>query len=156
MVRKDREPADSYGMIAKVITFTAVPLILNSLLFNCNTTVESIVFNKLMLAKDGNTMDSVSALWGIFTGKYKVLVTVPISVASALAVSIIPNFAGDMALGNKKSIAGKVQRAIRFGMLVAIPSAVGLSVLAEPIISVLFSPYGSVDVNLLRYQCSRS
>ena len=151
MVRRDREPADSYGTITKVIAFTAVPLILNSLLFNCNTTVESIVFNKLMLAKEGNTMDSISALWGIFTGKYKVLVTVPISISTALAVSIIPNFAGDMALGNKKAIAGKVQRAIRFGMLVAIPSAVGLSVLAEPIISMLFSPYSTVDVNLLRY-----
>ncbi len=151
MVRKDREAADSYGTITKVIAFTAVPLILNSLLFNCNTTVESIVFNKLMLAKEGNTMDSISALWGIFTGKYKVLVTVPISISTALAVSIIPNFAGDMALGNKKVIAGKVQRAIRFGMLVAIPSAVGLSVLAEPIISMLFSPYSAVDVNLLRY-----
>lgn len=151
MVRKDREPADSYGVITKTIAFTAVPLILNSLLFNCNTTVESIVFNKLMLAKEGNTMDSISALWGIFTGKYKVLVTVPISISTALAVSIIPNFAGDMALGNKKAIAGKVQRAIRFGMLVAIPSAVGLSVLAEPIISMLFSPYSAVDVNLLRY-----
>lgn len=151
MVRKDREAADSYGTVAKIITFTAVPLILNSLLFNSNTTIESIVFNKLMLAKAGNTMDSISALWGVFTGKYKVLVTVPISVSTALAVSIIPNFAGDMALGNKKVLAGKLQRAIRFGMIVAIPSAVGLSVLAEPIISMLFSPYGAVDVNLLRY-----
>ncbi len=151
MVRKDRDAADSYGTVAKIITFTAVPLILNSLLFNSNTTLESIVFNKLMLSKAGNTMDSISALWGVFTGKFKVLVTVPISVSTALAVSIIPNFAGDMALGNKKALAGKLQRAIRFGMIVAIPSAVGLSVLAEPIISMLFSPYGAVDVNLLRY-----
>jgi len=151
MVRRDREAADSYGTVAKIITFTAVPLILNSLLFNSNTTIESIVFNKLMLTKTGNTMDSISALWGVFTGKFKVLVTVPISVSTALAVSIIPNFAGEMALGNKKVLAGKLQRAIRFGMIVAIPSAVGLSVLAEPIISMLFSPYGAVDVNLLRY-----
>ncbi|MBR6637545.1 MAG: oligosaccharide flippase family protein, partial [Lachnospiraceae bacterium] len=88
MVRKDREAADSYGTVAKIITFTAVPLILNSLLFNSNTTIESIVFNKLMLVKEGNTMDSISALWGVFTGKFKVLVTVPISVSTALAVSI--------------------------------------------------------------------
>lgn len=151
MVRKDREHADSYGTITRVIVCTAVPLILNSLLFNCNTTVESIVFNKLMLAKEGNTMDTVSALWGIFTGKYKVLVTVPISISTALAVSIVPDFAGEMALGNEKIIAGKLQSAIRFGMLIAIPSAVGLSVLAEPIISMLFSPCSAVDVNLLRY-----
>lgn len=151
MARKDRETADSCGTVVKIITYTAVPLILNSLLFNCNTTIESIVFNKLMLAKEGNTMDGISALWGIFTGKYKVLVTVPISISTALAISIIPNFAGDMAQGNKRAIAGKVHRAIRFGMLIAIPSAVGLSVLAEPIISMLFSPYSSIDVNLLRF-----
>ena len=152
MVRKDRgNSTDTYGTIAKLIVFTAAPLILNSILFNCNTTVESIVFNKLMSAKAGNTPDGISALWGIFTGKYKVLVTVPISISTALAVSIIPDFAGEMAAGNKGRIAGKVHKAIRFGMLIAIPSAVGLSVLAEPIISMLFSPYGSVDVNLLRY-----
>lgn len=152
LVRKDRSGVnDTYGEIAKLLALTAAPLIINSILFNCNTTLESIVFNKLMLQKEGNTLKSVSALWGVFTGKYKVLVTVPIAVATALAVSIIPDFASEMAAGNKGRLAGKVHRAIRFGMLVAIPSAVGLSVLAEPIMSMLFSPYGSVDINLLRY-----
>ncbi|MBQ9766170.1 MAG: polysaccharide biosynthesis protein [Lachnospiraceae bacterium] len=152
LVRKDRGglATESMPKIMGLIAATAVPLIFNSILFNCNTTVESIVFNKLMI-KDGMVKDEISTLWGVFTGQYKVLVTVPISVATALAVSIIPDFAKELVKGNIKTLRMKLNKAVRFGMLIAIPSAVGLSVLAEPILELIFPNSGAVSVNLMRF-----
>ncbi len=152
MARKDRgRSTETAGMIAKMIAVTAVPLIFNSILFNCNTTIDMVLFNKLMSAKEGYTEDGIASLWGMFTGKYKTMVMVPISIATALGVAIIPNFAEEAARGNVRTIRNKLHKAVRFGMIIAIPAAVGLSVLAEPVITMLFSGDNEIAVTLLRY-----
>ncbi len=152
LARKDRGRSTERGSeIAFALAVTAIPLIFNSILFNCNTTIEMVLFNKIMLTKSGNTDDSIAALWGMFTGKYKTMVMVPISIATALGVSIIPEFAKEAAHGNVKNVKAKLYKAVRFGMLIAIPSAVGLSVLAEPVLTMLFRDCGDIAINLLRY-----
>lgn len=151
MARKDRgRSTETMGMIAGMIAVTAIPLIFNSILFNCNTSIDMVLFNRLMVAKPEYTEEKIAALWGMFTGKYKTMVMVPISIATALGVAIIPNFAKEAAHGNVKTIRLKLHKAIRFGMLIAIPSAVGLSVLAEPIITMLFSGDNKIAVTLLQ------
>lgn len=150
--RKDRGRSnETAGMLLKMLAVTAVPLIFNSILFNCNTTIDMVLFNKLMSAKPGYTEDGIAALWGMFTGKYKTMVMVPISIATSLGVAIIPNFAEEAVGGNVRAIRTKLHKAVRFGMIIAIPAAVGLSVLAEPIITMLFSGSNEIAIALLRY-----
>ena len=150
-IRDRGNSTEGNAKIAGMIAITAIPLIFNSILFNCNTTIDSIIFNKIMLGKPDNTKESIATLWGMFTGEYKTMVMVPISIATALGVSIIPDFAKEAARGNIKIVRAKLYKAVRFGMLIAIPSAVGLSVLAEPILTMLFKGCGETAINLLKY-----
>ncbi|NLZ81487.1 MAG: polysaccharide biosynthesis protein, partial [Clostridiales bacterium] len=151
-IRRDRTRIkESYSDITKLLLITAAPIVLSSVIFNIGTTLDGAIFSNILSKKEGYTSETIASLWGIFTNKYKVLTTLPIAISTALSVAIVPNFSETMASGNKGRLVSKVHYAVRFAMLVAIPSAVGISVLAEPIISLLFTEYSMIDVNLLRY-----
>ncbi len=78
----------------------------------------------------------VDVLWGVLS-KYTTLISVPIAIISSLAITILPSISSLMALRDKKAVRSKVNYAFRLCFLVAVPSAVGLVVLAKPIIELL-------------------
>ncbi|MDE5823704.1 MAG: polysaccharide biosynthesis C-terminal domain-containing protein, partial [Lachnospiraceae bacterium] len=88
--------------------------------------------------------DVKTNIWGVYTGKYKVLVNVPIALANAMCASIVPVLTQLMVREEYARAKEKIGQAMRFTMIVAFPSAVGLAVLARPIISMLFK--GEVDM----------
>lgn len=151
-MRKDRTGRkESYGRLVNLLVMTSAPIILSSVIFNVSTTVDGALFSSIMQGKYKMAEDAVASLWGIFTNKYKIMIMVPVAIATALATSIVPDFSEDMAAGNKGRLVSKIHHAIRFTMMIAIPSAVGLSVLAKPVLTMLFHNVGDVDVNLLRF-----
>lgn len=151
-MRKDKNTRkESYGRLANLLIMTSAPIILSSVIFNVSTTVDGALFSSLMQVRYKLSEDAVASLWGIFTNKYKIMIMVPVAIATALATSIVPDFSEEMAAGNKGRLVNKIHHAIRFTMLIAIPSAVGLSVLARPVLVLLFDNVSDVDVNLLRY-----
>lgn len=151
-MRKDRSARkESYGRLVRLLLMTSAPIILSSVIFNVSTTADGALFSSLMQGKFHMSEDAVASLWGIFTNKYKIMIMVPVAIATALATSIVPDFSEDMAAGNKGRLVNKIHHAIRFTMLIAIPSAVGLSVLAGPVLNLLFDNVGAVDINLLRF-----
>lgn len=151
-VRKDHTgKLESHGRIASLLLLTSAPIILSSVIFNISTTIDGALFSSIMQGKYQMADGDVASLWGIFTNKYKIMIMVPVAIATALATSIVPDFSEDMSAGNKGRLVSKIHQATRFTMLIAIPSAVGLSVLAKPILSLLFANVDVVDVNLLRY-----
>jgi stage V sporulation protein B len=87
-------------------------------------------------------------LWGVLT-QYTTLIGVPIAIISSLAITILPSISSLMILKDKKAVRNKVNYAFRLCFLVAVPSAVGLAVLAKPII--YFIMYDSDVSRLLIY-----
>lgn len=151
-MRKDRGGRkESYARLVKLLLLTSAPIILSSVIFNISTTVDGALFSSIMQGRFKMTEENVASLWGIFTNKYKIMIMVPVAIATALATSIVPDFSEEMAAGNKGRLVNKIHHAIRFTMLIAIPSAVGLGVLAKPVLTLLFDNVGEVDVNLLRF-----
>lgn len=151
-MRKDRgHSKEPYAQIGALLLLTSAPIILSSVIFNLSTTLDGAVFSGIMQSKFKMPEGEVASLWGVFTNKYKIMIMVPVAIATALATSIVPDFSEEMAAGNKGRLINKIHHAIRFTMLVAIPSAVGLSVLAGPILTLLFKNVGKTDIYLLRF-----
>ena len=90
----------------------------------------------------------VDVLWGVLS-QYTTLIGVPIAIISSLAITILPSISSLMALRDKKAVRNKINYAFRLCFLVAVPSAVGLAVLANPIVDLL--QYGSDVSRLLIY-----
>jgi stage V sporulation protein B len=90
----------------------------------------------------------VDVLWGVLSN-YTTLIGVPIAIISSLAITILPSISSLIALQDKKAVRNKINYAFRLCFLIAVPSAVGLAVLANPI--VYFIQYGSDVGRLLIY-----
>ncbi|MDD5948807.1 MAG: polysaccharide biosynthesis C-terminal domain-containing protein, partial [Lachnospiraceae bacterium] len=75
----------------------------------------------------------ISVLQGIYSAKYLKLISVPASIASALSSAIIPAITVNMVKKNIKAANEKIDRALKFTMLIALPCTIGMMVLARPI-----------------------
>lgn len=82
----------------------------------------------------------MAELWGVF-GEYHLLFNIPVALANSLSSSLIPSLANAVAMRDRKMVMNRTRTAIRFTMIISIPSAVGLAVLAEPICNLLFASH---------------
>lgn len=128
---------ESTSEIYYLLMITILPVILSTAVYNLSGIIDQGVFKHLMAYKKYDSM-KIDELWGIFSGEYKVLTNVPIAVASAMASSAIPELTRARVNKDRREMRRKTENAIRFVMMVCIPCAVGLSVLAEPILQLLF------------------
>lgn len=138
MKRDMNHRTEGYEKVFKVLLLTILPVVMSTAVYNISSVIDQGVFNKIM-AIQGSTQNEYAALWGIYSGKYRVLINVPLGVANALAASVIPSLTAAVTSGARKEVHNKIHLAVRFAMIIAIPSFVGFTVLASPILQLLFS-----------------
>lgn len=135
--RKDRKGRkESYGHISRTFALTVLPVILSSAVYNINAVLDNSIMAYGMDALGQG--EAFLALWGIYNNKYLLLVHVPLAMANALSSSLIPSLSAAVAKKERQEAKRKTGMAIRFSMVIAIPAAVGLTVLAEPVNRLLF------------------
>ncbi len=137
MRRESNVKVDSFGYIMKILIITIIPVLLSSTIYNISGILDQGIF-KNVATSQGIKSEDIDVWWGVFSGKYKVLINVPISIASAMAASSVPSLSASFAAGDKGAVNRQINAAIRFIMVIAIPCAVGLAVLAKPIFTLLF------------------
>ena len=128
---------ESLKIIIKVLILTIVPVILNTAIYNLSSVVDKFIFSNIATA-NGMDADLKDSLIGMFSGKYWLIVNIPIALASALASSLIPSIVSSVSRGEVRSVIEKVRSAIRITLLVSLPCAAGIAALAEPIVMFLF------------------
>ncbi len=128
---------ESYGAISRALFVTIVPIIISSAIYNISNVVDNSIFGHVMegVGESGQT----ASQWGVYMGRYHMLFNIPVAIANSLSSSLIPSLSRAMAEKNRKEVLFKINSAIRFSMIIAIPSAVGLTVLAGPVSNLLFS-----------------
>lgn len=143
---------DSYRTIYKSLIITIVPIVLSTVTYNIGELLDAGIFNNIMKFKGFSTKE-YSELTGIFYNKVKVLSNVPLTIASCLTPSMIPSLSEAVVNRNKKLAREKVHMSIRYTMVITIPCAMGLGVLASPILQLLFNDTTALAANLLRIVC---
>ena len=149
-IRRDQtEFVESYKEITRVLFFTVVPVILSSAIYNLNSVLDNgiLAYNFKTLGQG----DEFASIWGVYTGKYHLLINVPMAISNALSSSLIPSVSRAVAMGDKKLVRERVASAIRFSCFVAIPSTVGLTVLAGPVNNLLFSGDNTLAIRMTIY-----
>lgn len=121
----------------KIIAITVIPIILSQTVYQLSGIVDVTLFNSIMDSKDVSDK-IVSTMQGIYSTKYRLLVNVPLAVSTAIASSMIPSLVASFAARDMGAVKAKVSMAVKVNMIIAFPSAMGLAVLAEPIIRLLF------------------
>lgn len=122
-------------------------MLLSTTVYNISNVLDINIYNSVMVQKGLSDIKAYNV--GVYSGKYRVLVNVPIALANAMCSSIVPVLTGLMQREEYVQAKERISQAMRFTMLVAIPSAVGLTVLARPIISTLYRGEIDMAVNML-------
>lgn len=157
---------DSYKDIFKMLLVTISPIILSQTVYHVSGVVDYAMFGNIMANKEvtyfdnivfnntdpGNlySTENIRILLGIYGNKYRNLSNVPVAIASAIGAAIVTSIAAAKARGMDSVIRNKSHVAIKFNMIIAIPAAVGMGVLAYPILEMLFPGSNQLDANYLR------
>ena len=141
-MKKDKtRRRESDRAIYRAITYTILPIVLSTLVYDISTIIDQGVFNHI-LAGMGFTQKQYATVWGIYSGKFRVLMNVPLSIASCLAPSVVPALTEAMANNDLREAGLRTRDTIRYTMVFTIPCAVGMAALARPIMMML---YGNND-----------
>ena len=144
-------PQESYREILVVLVMTILPVILSTAIYNINGIIDQGMFKALM-QNSGKNKEEIDVIWGVYSGKYKLLCNVPIALASAMASSTIPNIS--KMHGNRKAIRRSVGDVIRFTMVISIPCAVGLGVFGKEIIEILWPGTPEIGAEMMIFGSS--
>ena len=139
---------DSYGEIFKSMLFIVTPIILSTFIYNFNITLNNNLFTKIAMSHYGLTEQQSYSIFGIYSGKAVLLSDVPVALASAMSAALIPVVSGAYVREGRKAAGERVEVAVQTTMLFAIPAAVGMFVLAEPILNLLFSFATAEDLQM--------
>ncbi|PPK80134.1 stage V sporulation protein B [Lacrimispora xylanisolvens] len=144
--RRDRSGyLETYGSLSAVLIMTVLPIVFSSVAYNISIVVDNSIYG-ISMASMGMGAPEIAANWGIYSGKYRLLFNIPVAIANSLASALIPSLSQAVAERSRPQIIRKISMVIRFSMIIAIPSTVGLTVLAGPICNLLFSRSDNVSL----------
>ena len=140
---------DSTFDVIRNFIFTVIPVILSNFINYVSNILDMYIHN-LFMEKKGIDSNLKSTNWGIYSGKYLVIINIPIAISAAMGVSTVPAISGLLKKKEYKEIRIKINKVIKITMLIAIPCAVGVFALAPEIMWFLFSTTNETAYNLLR------
>lgn len=136
--RRDRSGRrDSYGTIYKLIMLTSLPIILSQTVYQISGIIDYSLLGSIQAAKGWDDM-AVKTATGLYSTKYRLLLSVPIAIATAMSSSILPSVASSFAIKDISSVKDKISIGIKFNMLIAFPCFMGLTILGKPILMLLY------------------
>ncbi len=134
-------PRAIFSSILSIVT----PIIISTCIYNLVSTIDMFIYYGIMNLR-GMNLDKTVMLYGVYAGKYVVLMNVPVALASAMSTATIPAISGAYALKDHKEVRANIENSTSVTMLVLIPSAVGMAVLSYPIMGLLFPQKATLQI----------
>ncbi len=146
-IARDRtRKVDSYGEIFSIVMNVVTPFILSTALYNLSTTLNQTIYSKFFLHVKKEDITKISTDYGIFAGKAVVIANIPIALSSAMSSAVLPSISEACAKEDYEQAREKIAAAIKTTMLISIPAAVGIGVLARPVTWLLYPQKVSIDM----------
>ena len=138
-IKRDRhKEVDSYGSVFKMITMVVTPFILSTAIYNLIDSVNTQIYTSIYPEKMNLDNVVITSNWGLFSGQAQTISKIPIAFATAMAAAMMPTVAQLIAAKDLAGAREKIGVAVKTTMVISIPCAVGLFVLAKPITNLLF------------------
>lgn len=146
IVEDTTENTESYKTIFKTIFCVVTPFLLSTFIYNCSTVINMTIYQNVMMNVYKISETVTITMYGIFAYKAVTVANIPIALSSAMSSAMIPSVASSFVKGETDKTRKQVDKALNVTMLITIPSAVGLFVLAKPVMQLLFHQPESLDM----------
>lgn len=143
---------ESYGDIFKMVFFVVTPFILSTGIYNINNFLDNTIYQKVMMNVKQIGEAAVSTDLSAVAKGTKIA-NIPIAMASAMATALIPGISSDFVQGNLDGVKNKIAKSVKVTMLISIPAAVGIGVLAKPVMMVIFHQPQSLEIASTLLSC---
>lgn len=128
---------DSRGEIFKNLVKIGIPIALGSIVLSFINLLDSGLCMARLQDAAGFSYNQAKVLYGVY-GKAQTLFNVPAAFITPLTISVVPAIAAKIVLGNKKEAAKISEDSLRISMAMCLPMGVGLAVLADPIMKIIY------------------
>lgn len=134
---KQLQPIESTFHVYKEILRMMIPLIISASVLSIKGIIDASMFAKMMDAK-GIAPAVATAMRGIYTGKFVVLINLPIAIGDSFGAAVIPSIAQSYGAKDQKGLDAKFHTAIKTTMIIAIPFTIGMMVMGKPVMRLMF------------------
>lgn len=128
---------DSSADIFKDLLRIGIPIALGSVVLSIINVLDSGLCMGRLQSAAGFSYDDAQVLYGVY-GAAQTLFNLPASFITPLTISVVPAIAAFIAHGSKSQAAGVSEDSMRISTVVALPMGIGLAVLSDPIMNVIY------------------
>ncbi len=123
------------------LLFTAVPVTIGACLMPIVNFFDTLIVTNTMAGVDYAAFNPLSpkTSFGVLTGSVNPLINMPAVLSLALCMSLVPAISEARAVNSQQLVSARSAMGFKLSILVGLPCAVGLFILASPIISLLYS-----------------
>lgn len=143
--RKEKVTAGMIGddktkgsVILKNLVKIAVPITIGASVFSLTSLIDMAMIMRC-LQSGGIAEDAANKLWGSYSGYAFPMFNLPPTIINSITVSIVPAIASAFAVGNTKEASHVTCKSMKLTILFALPCAVGMSVLSEQILMLVYN-----------------
>lgn len=133
----DVAPPQSYRRILASFAAIALPVTLSSSVMSLTNMIDTALIQRL-LQSAGMTQESATAAYGNYTSLAVPLFNLPPVLVYPIAYAIVPCVTAFHAAGERDKLRDSVYAALKLAVFIGLPCALGMSVLAHPILTLLY------------------
>ena len=150
--RKNAEPSDTVDtdirgakeLFSSLIRI-ALPIMLSSSLLSMSSMLDTLIVIR-RLSETGLTDSAAIALYGNYTAYCVTLFNLPPVLIYPIVNTLIPSISEARAKNNEKRVDLLMHKSLKLAAVIALPCALGLAVMSEPILKLIFSNEKSAEM----------
>ncbi|TCK98827.1 stage V sporulation protein B [Natranaerovirga hydrolytica] len=125
----------NFKALGKKLVLLAIPITIGASGYSIMTSIDTLtLYNGLEIAGIGEQANTIN---GQISKSFSII-NVPLTFAVALMVSTVPAIAQAKEKNNIKELKDSIQTSLRFSLLLAFPSAIGLGLLSKPVMQLIY------------------
>lgn len=127
----------SNSTLLNELVVIAVPITIGASVFSLTSLIDmSMIMRNLQAG--GFSYKEAKFMWGSYSGYTIPLFNLPPTLISAISISLVPAISGAFSVGDMKTVRSTTENSLLITLLFALPCAVGMACLAEPILAVVY------------------
>lgn len=140
--RRIRHVASSFAplskrMIVRKLVYYSIPVSLGALIIPLFSNVDAFTVTNI-LKSQGLSQNMATHLYGLLSGRAFKLLMLPATLVSSIGVALLPAVSEAITRSGVATVQERVSQGLRYTLLLSLPAAVGLMLLARPIDVALF------------------
>lgn len=137
LIEQSVKPLESTKSLIKELFEISIPITIGSTVMPFMMIIDNAVIMRRLQATGWSYLES-KKLYGLISGFTDPLISMPGVFIDAICISLMPAVTAAFTLKNKKDLDKNVETGMKTMMIIAFPCAIGLIVLAKPILHLLY------------------